>query len=117
MHIFSTMAKICIMQPYSINVHRQQISMLVLKVEQFQLTKVICSIIYSNFHDITQTTHVCVEPCISAFNMTLPAAEAWARAADIDQHLLFMPELSSKPAARHRCCRSTGQTDGWTNGR
>ena len=32
----------------------------------------------------------------------------------IDRCLLTMPELSSKPAGRLCCCRSTGQTDGRT---
>jgi len=36
-----------------------------------------------------------------------------ARAAvAIDQYLLPAPDLSSKPAGRRCCCRSTGQTDG-----
>ena len=54
-----------------------------------------------------------VEPRTSALNMTLPAAAARALAA-IDRYLLQAPELSSKPAARRCCCRSTGQTDGRT---
>jgi len=33
----------------------------------------------------------------------------------IDEYLLPAPDLSSKPAARRCCCRSTGQTDGLTD--
>ena len=36
--------------------------------------------------------------------------------AAIDRFLLPAPALSSKPAGRRCCCRSTGQTDGWTDG-
>jgi len=32
----------------------------------------------------------------------------------IDRYLPPAPDLSSKPAGRRRCCRSTGQTDGRT---
>jgi len=39
---------------------------------------------------------------------------AW-RAAAIDRYLLPAPDLSSKPADRRCCCRSTGQTDGRTD--
>ena len=35
----------------------------------------------------------------------------------IDRYLLPAPELSSKPAARRCCCRSTGQTDRRVDGR
>ena len=38
-----------------------------------------------------------------------------AAAAAIDRYLLAAPDLSSKPAGRRCCCRSTGQTDGCTN--
>jgi len=43
---------------------------------------------------------------------TRPACRA--AAAAVDQSLLPAPSLSSKPASRHCCCRSTGQTDGRT---
>ena len=36
--------------------------------------------------------------------------------AAIDRFLLPAPAHSSKPAGRRCCCRSTGQTDGWTDG-
>jgi len=35
-----------------------------------------------------------------------------AAAAAVDQYLLPAPDLSSKPAGRRCCCRSTGQTGG-----
>jgi len=37
-------------------------------------------------------------------------------AAAIDRYLLPAPDLSSKPAGRRCCCRSTGQTNGRTDG-
>jgi len=41
-----------------------------------------------------------------------------AAVASIDRYLLPAPDLSSKPPRGRRCCcRSTGQTDGWTDGR
>jgi len=64
---------------------------------------------------LKSTQQVCdeqLEPRTSAVNMTPPAAAARARAADIDRYILHAPELSSKPTARRRCCRSTRQTDG-----
>ena len=54
-----------------------------------------------------------VEPRFSALNMTLPAAAARAPAV-LDRYMPHAPDLSSKPAARRRCCQSTGQTDGQT---
>ena len=47
--------------------------------------------------------------------MAPPAAAAWAP-ADIDRYLPTATELSSKPAACRCCYRSTGWTDGRTNG-
>ena len=41
---------------------------------------------------------------------TRPASRT--AAAAIDRYLLPAPDLSSKPAGRRCCCRSTGQTDG-----
>ena len=46
--------------------------------------------------------------------VSLPASAARAPAA-IDRYVLHVLELSSKPAARRCCCRSTGQTDGRTD--
>jgi len=60
---------------------------------------------------------VCVEPRPSALDMTLPAfaAERRRRVPAIDRYLLQAPALSSKPAARRCCSRSTeGRTDGRT---
>ena len=45
---------------------------------------------------------------------TRPACRA--AAAAIDRYLLPAPDLSSKPAVRRCCCRSTEQTDGRTDG-
>ena len=51
----------------------------------------------------------CVQLRFSADDMTLPAF-----AADERRRCCRVPApaISSKPAARHRCCRSTVQTDG-----
>jgi len=61
---------------------------------------------------------VCVEPRPSALDMTLPAfaAERRRRVPAIDRYLLQAPALSSKPAARRCCSRSTGRKDGRTDG-
>jgi len=65
---------------------------------------------------------VCVQPRISAVNVTLSAFSAERRAAT--PVLLSAPAagtrrraLSSKPAGHRCCCGSTGQTDGQTDGR
>jgi len=55
----------------------------------------------------------------SSLNTTLPAfaAQRRRRVPAVDRYLLQAPALSSKPAARRCCCRSTGQTDGRTDSR
>ena len=43
-----------------------------------------------------------------------PGSAAYA-AASVDRYLLYAPELSSKPAARRYCCRSTGNRNRQTD--
>jgi len=59
------------------------------------------------------TKQVCVKPHLSDLKMTLPitAVERMCCILAIHQYLLQVPILSSKPAAHHCHCRSTGQTD------
>ena len=71
-----------------------------------------------------KSSQVCSEPPPSALNMTLSVFGAKRRLgacstalAAIDQYLLQILALSSKPAGHLCCCRSTGQTHGRTPGR
>ena len=71
-----------------------------------------------------KSSQVCSEPPPSALNMTLSVFGAERRLgacstapAAIDQYLLQIPALSSKPAGHRCCCRSTGQTDTRTDDR
>jgi len=55
-----------------------------------------------------------VGPVTVGPKLTRPTYRA---AAAIDRYLLPAPDLNSKLAGRHCCCRSTGQTDVQTDGR
>jgi len=65
---------------------------------------------------ISFTSRLCWTSLAVGPKITRTADIARLHAAAVDRYLLPATDLSSKPAARRCCCRSTGQTDGRTDG-